>query len=702
MPALLRIEHLSKVFPGQVALDDVDLTIEAGTTHALVGQNGSGKSTLIKILAGYHQPTGDEATATYYGNDPTGEPLELGDGRAAERDGIRFVHQDLGLVEGLTAVENLALGNGFTTRYGKISWRADVVRARRALAAIGFESVDVKIPVGALAPAQKTGVALARALLGWDHDAHLLVLDEPTASLPARDVRHLFEAIRRLKERGVAILYVSHHLDEVFEIADEVSVLRDGRRVVTERVDSLDHDRLIELMIGHKIVQGRSGAGPAGDQVLVDVRELHGPNLHGVDLQVRAGEVVGVAGITGSGRETLVPLLTGQVPSSAGSVEINGHFVDNYSPGDVLRAGGAFVTADRKGLGVFTLMSVVDNTTICDVGRNARHGRLDKRGSVPTPDCGSIGSASRPNSARTDRHTQRWQPAEGALRARFAPRTSGAHARRTHPGHRRRGQRRDPSADRPIGKRRNCRAGRIDRHRRTRRVGDRVIVMRNGHIVTELVGDDIRWKSSERNSRSPIEQGELKHMTTTSEPVRSEPDAFELGPPAQTWVQKSGLDKYDRAVPVGGLHDRVQPRPNRSPHLDQHHLVLTEKAIVALLALAFLVPLVADTFDLSIGMMMGFSIAITTALAQNTGNPQALNAIIAVVACAAVGLVSGFIVVKLRVNSFIATLGMSQVLAAANILISGNRTINGVLSDATRLRPEQGARPAALLLLRPC
>ena len=160
MPALLRIEHLSKVFPGQVALDDVDLTIEAGTTHALVGQNGSGKSTLIKILAGYHQPTGDEATATYYGNDPTGEPLELGDGRAAERDGIRFVHQDLGLVEGLTAVENLALGNGFTTRYGKISWRADVVRARRALAAIGFESVDVKIPVGALAPAQKTGVAL--------------------------------------------------------------------------------------------------------------------------------------------------------------------------------------------------------------------------------------------------------------------------------------------------------------------------------------------------------------------------------------------------------------------------------------------------------------------------------------------------------------------------------------------------------------
>lgn len=380
MPTLLKIEHLTKMFPGQVALDDVDIEIGAGTTHALVGQNGSGKSTLIKILAGYHQPTGDAAVATYYGNDPVGEPLELGDGKAAERDGLRFVHQDLGLVDSLSAVENLAMVNGFTRKGVRIDWRGDRRRAQAALDEIGFDSVDVRLPVGALAPAQKTGVALARALMGWEHDAHLLVLDEPTASLPAADVQHLFEAIRRLKARGVAILYVSHHLDEVFEIADEVSVLRDGRRVTTMPVAELDHDRLIELMIGHKVVQGRSNLHPnPRGTVVLQTRALRGGNVSHLDLDVRAGEVVGIAGITGSGREHVVPLISGQQPSSGGEVWVNGRAIDNYSPHDLLEAGGAFVTADRKTHGVFSLMSVIQNTTICDVGRNARNGRLQSK-----------------------------------------------------------------------------------------------------------------------------------------------------------------------------------------------------------------------------------------------------------------------------------------------------------------------------------
>lgn len=180
-------------------------------------------------------------------------------------------------------------------------------------------------------------------------------------------------------------------------------------------------------------------------------------------------------------------------------------------------------------------------------------------------------------------------------------------------------------------------------------------------------------------------------MTTTSEPVRNEPTRNEppeefaaLATPSKTWVQRSGIDRFSALYLWAGFMIVFSLTQSQFLTWTSINLVLTDKAIVALLALAFLVPLVADTFDLSIGLMMGFSIAITTALAQNTGNPQALNAVIAVTACAAVGFVSGFIVVKLGVNSFIATLGMSQVLAAANILISGNRTINGVLSDAYR------------------
>jgi ribose transport system ATP-binding protein len=292
---------------------------------------------------------------------------------------LRFVHQDLGLVDALTTVENIALGDGFTTRWGKIDWKRDIKRSQAAMDSIGFASVDVRLPVGALAPAQKTGVALARALMGWEHNAHLLVLDEPTASLPASDVDHLFEAIRRLKARGVAILYVSHHLDEVFEIADEVSVLRDGQRVATERVADVDHDRVIELMIGHKVVQGRSSAGAVSDEVLLRACGLRGGNVAGVDLVVHRGEVLGIAGITGSGREHLIPLLSGQLPSTDGDVWINGHAIGNYEPRDVLDAGGAFVTADRKTLGIFPLLSVIQNTTIGDVGRNARHGRLDQK-----------------------------------------------------------------------------------------------------------------------------------------------------------------------------------------------------------------------------------------------------------------------------------------------------------------------------------
>ena len=376
MQPLLTIEHLTKAFPGQVALDDVQLTINAGSTHALVGQNGSGKSTLIKVLAGYHQPSGEAATALMhaYGDRPE-MAVQLGDARSADAAGIRFVHQDLGLVDAVSSVENLALGGGYETSFGRINWKRETARAAAELADLGFDDFDVRAPLGSLSPSQKTAVAVARALRGWEQGARLLVLDEPTASLPGADVQRLFHAIRRLKDRGVAILYVSHHLEEVFEIADEVTVLRDGRNIATLPVDDLDHERLIELMVGHAVERKRATQANRG-AVLLDVGALCGGNLHGVDVQVHAGEIVGVAGINGSGREHIVPLITGQVPSAAGTVQIGTTPVANYSPRGAMAAGLAFVAADRARQGNFAMLSVTANTTVSNVKRNVRSGRL--------------------------------------------------------------------------------------------------------------------------------------------------------------------------------------------------------------------------------------------------------------------------------------------------------------------------------------
>ena len=245
---VLRIEHLSKTFPGQVALSDVDLDVAAGEVHALVGQNGSGKSTLIKVLAGYHQP--DPGAPAWVNGDPltsaTGTPRLRRASASCTRTSAWSAPQR-GREPGAHRRLSHRLRAG-----GSGGARSDGV-TRQALADLGLEDVDVRSPIDALPPAQRTSVAIARALVGLGGERRLLILDEPTATLPGDDVRRLFEVIHRLKAKGVSILYVSHHLDEVFELADRVTVFRDGRRVATRPVKGLDHDGLIELIVGHRL-----------------------------------------------------------------------------------------------------------------------------------------------------------------------------------------------------------------------------------------------------------------------------------------------------------------------------------------------------------------------------------------------------------------------------------------------------------------
>jgi ribose transport system ATP-binding protein len=374
----LRIEHLSKTFPGQVALDDVSIDVAAGEVHALVGQNGSGKSTLIKVLAGYHQPDPGDGAAWV-----DGKPLALGDGQAAGEAGIRFVHQDLGLVGSLNAVENLALTAGYLTAAGgRIRWRDELKRTRQSLDALGLGSVDVKAPVSSLQPSQRTAIAIARALVGWEQGATLLILDEPTATLPGAEVERLFQVIHRLRGRGVSILYVSHHLDEVFELADRVTILRDGKRVATMPVAELDHSGLVELIVGHRI-DASSASEPTGRGTpLLTVRGLRGGSVESVDLDLVPGEIVGVAGITGSGREHVLGLIAGQLPRDDGDVELDGTPIDNFAPRQAIDAGIAFVPAERALRGTLGPMNVRENLTICDLQRHFVGGRLRRSAEV--------------------------------------------------------------------------------------------------------------------------------------------------------------------------------------------------------------------------------------------------------------------------------------------------------------------------------
>ena len=363
---LLLVEGLSKTFPGLRALDDVGFTVDTGEIVALVGQNGSGKSTLVKVLTGIHDA------------DP-GARIEVrgrdgGDGRTA----IHVIHQDLGLVGQLNTVENLDLGRHHGLGAALPVHRRDEVQHARELLRTFDAAFDVTVPVSRLTPAERTIVAIARALDGWTDPHGLLILDEPTAALHSDEVGRLFTAVRRAAARGAGVIFVSHRLDEVMDLADRVVVLRDGRLVADTPVAALDHTELVRLIVGSALEQSapRDRRGPG--ELALRVRDLAGGTVRDVGLDVRAGEVLGVSGILGSGREHLAALLFGALPRTCGDVAVGGVALP---PGDArraIRAGVAYVPADRHADGAVMTMRVRENVTLPDLRRlRRRWGRLD-------------------------------------------------------------------------------------------------------------------------------------------------------------------------------------------------------------------------------------------------------------------------------------------------------------------------------------
>ncbi len=355
--ALLQVSGISKTFGGMKAVDDVSFDLFPGEILAVVGQNGSGKSTLVKILAGVHQ-------ADPGGRIDVADPITHEESRGDHRAQLHFIHQDLGLIEPLSTTENLDLSRplGLSDLLPGRR-RGEHARATSLVERMGAR-IDVRLPVGCLAPAERTIVALARAMDGWKHPDGILVLDEPTASFHNNEAVRLFEALRRVAASGAGVLFISHRLDEIRAVADRVIVLRDGRITLECPVEEADDATLVRAIVGSDLGERRQRTrSPFGD-VRLRVDKLAGQRLDEVSFGVRAGEILGVSGVLGSGREELAPLLFGARRPRSGGVAVDGAALQTGDVAAAIEAGMGLVPADRARQGAALLMNVRENLTL--------------------------------------------------------------------------------------------------------------------------------------------------------------------------------------------------------------------------------------------------------------------------------------------------------------------------------------------------
>jgi ribose transport system ATP-binding protein len=346
---LLRVSGISKHFGGTQALNNVGMEVNAGEIVALLGENGAGKSTLIKILAGVYSL--DQGEVTYRGVDAT---------RSLRRLPIAFIHQDLGLLDWMTVTENICMTLGYPRRNGLVDWKAARQVAANALQALGAD-INPEVRIQSLTRTEKSLVAIARALAT---DAEILVLDEPTASLPADEVARLFTALKRLRERGVGMIYVSHRLDEVFEIADRMVVLRDGKVAGERRVAETTPEEVILLIVGREPSQIFRRPTHREGQARLVLSGVRVGDVGPVDAEIHAGEVVGLVGLRGAGQEVVGRALFGLNPITGGNAMLDGAPLKVSSAREAMAAGINLVCADRVGESVMPNLSVRENAFI--------------------------------------------------------------------------------------------------------------------------------------------------------------------------------------------------------------------------------------------------------------------------------------------------------------------------------------------------
>ncbi|MBB4951973.1 inositol transport system ATP-binding protein [Agrobacterium vitis] len=348
---LLEVEGVRKEFPGVVALDNVQLRLKRGTVHALMGENGAGKSTLMKILSGIYTP--DSGSFKLRGVD-----IRLKNPLDALQNGIAMIHQELNLMAPMTVAENIWIGREPLGRFGLVD-HADMNRRTEALfERLGID-IDPDVKVGRLSVANRQMVEIAKAV---SFDSDVLIMDEPTSALTEKEVNHLFRIIRSLREDGKGIIYITHKMNELFEIADEFSVFRDGKYIATCASTEVTRDDIIRMMVGREITQMFPKEPAEIGDVVLSVKDL---TLDGVfsdvSFDLRAGEILGFAGLVGSGRSNVAETIFGVTPASSGSIALFGTQTVVSSPAIALQHGMAFLTEDRKDTGCFLLLDIQEN-----------------------------------------------------------------------------------------------------------------------------------------------------------------------------------------------------------------------------------------------------------------------------------------------------------------------------------------------------
>lgn len=377
MKYLLEMRKITKEFPGVLALDNVDFNLRNNEIHALMGENGAGKSTLIKILTGIHHKESGQIVLN-------GDPVDPQKASQAQELGISTIYQELNLIPYLSICENIFIGRE-PKRLCLIDWKTVETKSKKILKDMGMEDVDVKAPLYKQSVAVQQMVAIARAI---SIEAKILVMDEPTSSLNEKEVNILFNVIRKLKKENISVIFITHRIDEVFEICDNVTILKDGKLVGEFPVKDLTELSLVSSMIGRdakslmKSHKTYSTDLLSGETIFKAIKISKGVKPKKMDLEIKKGEILGLAGLLGSGRTEFAKIVFGDEIPDAGELEVNGKRVIFKNPKDAIQAGLAFCSEDRKSEGLIPNMSVVDNITLVILPELKKRGIVSRRAQI--------------------------------------------------------------------------------------------------------------------------------------------------------------------------------------------------------------------------------------------------------------------------------------------------------------------------------